>query len=304
MSVVRTLIGNVKGPKGDTGATGATGAQGDAATIQVGTVTTGAYGTNASVTNSGTEQDAVFDFVIPQGKPGEEVTDASNLTLNEITASSANYPTFTVQERLKGIFGKIQKFLSDLKSNYVSKSMMSTSTNIGTPGQAVADAVAIKSLNDVLATKAPTSHASSATTYGRGSSSLYGHVKLSDTYKSAVSGGNAAGGVGASQNALFNVYDAIENQLQMISLDANKSVKITFGAYATTALFFTTHNNSNYEIFLYANGYLAKNGSDTGLTATVSSDYKTVTLKNTSSQFYYIGIVHPGTISMTVGTPY
>lgn len=151
MSVVRTLIGNVKGPKGDTGATGATGAQGDAATIQIGTVTTGAYGTNASVTNSGTEHDAVFDFVIPQGAPGEEVTDASNLTLNEITASSANYPTFTVQERLKGIFGKIQKFLSDLKTNYVSKSMMTTSTNIDTAGQAVADAKAIKSLNDSLA---------------------------------------------------------------------------------------------------------------------------------------------------------
>lgn len=151
MSVVRTLIGNVKGPKGDTGATGATGAQGDAATIQVGTVTTGAYGTNASVTNSGTAQNAVLDFVIPQGKPGEEVTDASNLTLNEITASSADYPTFTVQERLKGIFGKIQKFLSDLKNNYVSKAMMTTSTNIGTPGQAVADAKAIKSLNDALA---------------------------------------------------------------------------------------------------------------------------------------------------------
>lgn len=153
MSVVRTLIGNVKGPKGDTGATGATGAagaDGAAATIEVGTVTTGAYGTNASVTNSGTESEAIFDFVIPQGAPGEEVTDASDLTLNEITASSANYPTFTVQEQLKGIFGKIQKFLSDLKSNYVSKSMMSTSTNIGTPGEAVADAVAIKSLNDAL----------------------------------------------------------------------------------------------------------------------------------------------------------
>lgn len=153
MSVIRTLIGNVKGPKGDTGATGATGAagaDGAAATIRVGTVTTGAYGTNASVNNSGTESEAVLDFVIPQGAPGEEVTDASDLTLNEITASSANYPTFTVQEQLKGIFGKIQKFLSDLKNNYVSKSMMSTSTNIGTSGQAVADAVAIKSLNDAL----------------------------------------------------------------------------------------------------------------------------------------------------------
>lgn len=151
MSVVRTLIGNVKGPQGATGATGATGAQGEAATIEVGTVTTGAYGTNASVTNSGTEQEAVFDFVIPQGAPGEEVTDASNLTLNEITASSASYPTFTVQEQLKGIFGKIQKFLSDLKSNYVSKSMMTESTNVSTAGEYVADAKAINSLNTSLA---------------------------------------------------------------------------------------------------------------------------------------------------------
>lgn len=40
------------------------------ATIEVGTVTTGAPGTPAQVTNSGTPTDAVFDFVIPKGDPG------------------------------------------------------------------------------------------------------------------------------------------------------------------------------------------------------------------------------------------
>ena len=64
------------GPSGATGATGptgpsgATGATGEAATLNVGTVTTGEPGTDASVTNSGTEQAAVFDFVIPQGPTG------------------------------------------------------------------------------------------------------------------------------------------------------------------------------------------------------------------------------------------
>lgn len=58
------------GPQGATGATGATGPQGDAATISVGTVTTGSAGTSASVTNSGTTSEAVFDFTIPRGDTG------------------------------------------------------------------------------------------------------------------------------------------------------------------------------------------------------------------------------------------
>ena len=66
------------GPKGDTGATGATGpkgatgekgAAGAAATITVGTVTSGAA---ASVTNSGTTSAAVFDFVLPKGDKGDK----------------------------------------------------------------------------------------------------------------------------------------------------------------------------------------------------------------------------------------
>ena len=63
-----------QGPQGETGATGEQGPQGEpgaAATIQVGTVTTGEPGTQASVTNSGTTSAAVFDFVIPQGPQGE-----------------------------------------------------------------------------------------------------------------------------------------------------------------------------------------------------------------------------------------
>lgn len=64
-----------QGPQGETGATGAQGPQGEpgaAATIQVGTVTTGDPGTEATVTNSGTANAAIFDFVIPQGPQGEQ----------------------------------------------------------------------------------------------------------------------------------------------------------------------------------------------------------------------------------------
>jgi hypothetical protein len=59
------------GPTGATGSTGATGAKGDAAaTISVHSTTTGAAGTNASVTNSGTSSAVLLDFVIPRGADG------------------------------------------------------------------------------------------------------------------------------------------------------------------------------------------------------------------------------------------
>lgn len=44
---------------------------GSAATIQVGTTTTGEPGTDAQVTNSGTSSAAVFNFVIPRGAKGD-----------------------------------------------------------------------------------------------------------------------------------------------------------------------------------------------------------------------------------------
>ena len=59
-----------QGPAGSDGASGPQGDPGQAATIQVGKITTGEPGSEAQVTNSGSESAAVFDFVIPRGEPG------------------------------------------------------------------------------------------------------------------------------------------------------------------------------------------------------------------------------------------
>jgi hypothetical protein len=56
------------------GSAGATGPAGAAATVNVGTVTTGAAGTQASVTNVGTSSAAVLNFTIPQGAAGANGT--------------------------------------------------------------------------------------------------------------------------------------------------------------------------------------------------------------------------------------
>jgi hypothetical protein len=58
---------------------------------------------------------------------------------------------------------------------------------------------------------APKSHASTGTGYGIGNGSNYGHIKLSDTYNNSVSDGGASGGLGASQNALYNAYSTLNN---------------------------------------------------------------------------------------------
>ena len=57
------------------GSAGSPGTDGTAATIAVGTVTTGAAGTSASVSNKGTATAAVLDFVIPAGAAGADGKD-------------------------------------------------------------------------------------------------------------------------------------------------------------------------------------------------------------------------------------
>jgi hypothetical protein len=63
-------IANLGGPAGPVGPQGPTGPTGPGATIQVNSTTTGAPGTNASVTNVGSLQTAMFNFVIPRGDVG------------------------------------------------------------------------------------------------------------------------------------------------------------------------------------------------------------------------------------------
>ena len=66
-----------EGPQGATGPAGADGKDGIAATIQIGAVTTGAAGTQATVTNTGTTNAAVFNFTIPQGVAGQNGADGA-----------------------------------------------------------------------------------------------------------------------------------------------------------------------------------------------------------------------------------
>ena len=60
--------------------------------------------------------------------------------------------------------------------------------------------------------KAPTNHASEETTYGAGTASTYGHVKLSDSYDTETPK-SANESVGASQKALALAYEALKGMI-------------------------------------------------------------------------------------------
>ena len=86
-----------------------------------------------------------------------------------------------------------------LSDNYTS-SAGAAACSIGASSQAVYNTYC--TLNNA---KAPKSHASCATTYGVGNATVYGHVKLSDTYDSSTCGA-VANGVAASQCAVYLAY--------------------------------------------------------------------------------------------------
>ena len=103
------------GPIGPTGPTGlgATGPQGPqgvpgtpgaAATVAVGTTTTGAAGTSASVTNSGTSSAAVFNFTVPQGAQGPQGPAGTNGT-NGTNGLNGTAATVAVDSTTTGAAG-------------------------------------------------------------------------------------------------------------------------------------------------------------------------------------------------------
>lgn len=65
----------------------------------------------------------------------------------------------------------------------------------------------VDALETVVAGKANTNHASSTTDYGTGSSSAYGHVKLTDNINTTQANGDASKGIAASAYAVKQAYD-------------------------------------------------------------------------------------------------
>lgn len=97
-------------------------------------------------------------------------------------------------------------FGAGTNANYghVRLSDSTSSTSAAASGGTAATPAAVKAAYDHADSKAPKAHASTATTYGTGSATNYGHVKLSD---SILSTSGMTGGTAATPSAVKKAYD-------------------------------------------------------------------------------------------------
>lgn len=106
-------LADIKGETGATGATGAAGANGTngadgaAATISIGTVTTGAAGTSVIVTNSGSSSAAVFDITIPRGDPGVDGEGSGDMLKSTYDPTNINASAFNADNHTSGTTNKV-----------------------------------------------------------------------------------------------------------------------------------------------------------------------------------------------------
>jgi len=118
------------------------GVKGDAATVAVGTTTTGAAGTSAAVSNSGTTSAAVFNFTVPKGDVGATGTAATvavgttttgvagtSAAVSNSGTSSAATLNFTIPRGDKGADG----------TSVVIKGSVATSASLPTTNRTIGD---------------------------------------------------------------------------------------------------------------------------------------------------------------------
>ena len=135
--------------------------------------------------------------------------DIKDTKVSEFTASTTQWPVPAAGEAPKTLWGKVKKFCEDFKTWSAGVCLLAqlvsntTTNNANLP----ASAAAVYQLAQAMLGYAPKAHASSATTYGAGNASNFGHVKLSDNYTSSA--GAAANGVAASSKALADAYSVL-----------------------------------------------------------------------------------------------
>jgi len=150
--------------------------------------------------------------------------DISNTQIMTFDTITGDFPVPAAGETTRTVIGKIRKFIQDFnnfKTGILTVGMLVNNAVTNNSQLPVSAAVA-KVLQDQitqtnsdltagLSGKASVGHASSATTYGIGNASNYGHVRISDNYTS--SSGAASAGMTASSAAVYNAYSSLLNSM-------------------------------------------------------------------------------------------
>ena len=143
-----------------------------------------------------------------------KLSDATNSTLSAASGGTAATPA-----AVKAAYDLGSQASSAASSAY---DLANEAGQVATDAaQTAADAQsAAEAAQAAVGGKAPTNHASTVTTYGKGTSTNYGHVKLSD---SILSTSDTAGGTAATPGAVKKAYD-LANRAETTLLGGKKIV--------------------------------------------------------------------------------
>lgn len=143
-----------------------------------------------------------------------KLSDATNSTLSAASGGTAATPA-----AVKAAYDLASQASSAASSAY---DLANEAGQVATDAaQTAADAQsAAEAAQAAVGGKAPTNHASTVTTYGKGTSTNYGHVKLSD---SILSTSDTAGGTAATPGAVKKAYD-LANRAETTLLGGKKIV--------------------------------------------------------------------------------
>lgn len=136
-----------------------------------------------------------------------------------IEAIALSYDAATKTIKFTGADGTIQSIpVGDLVDTYTGSTGSNIQVSVSSGNvisavllnRSVTMAQLAGAVQNIINGKAPISHAVDANTYGIGTPSLFGHVKLSNNY--ATSAGTAAEGMGASSYALSTAYNTLNTK--------------------------------------------------------------------------------------------
>ena len=148
----------------------------------------------------------------------------------------------------RGMSSAVDSAMSTTSANPLRNSVISNKVGTGSLSSDFTATNLTDAANELMTEvggKAPTSHASSATTYGKGTSTNYGHVKISDSLTDTTPA--ATGGIVPSMKAVSDLNGAITSSVTKLNTNLG---------YIEDGSTSTRHYNAGEYIIL--NGYLRR----------------------------------------------
>ena len=128
----------------------------------------------------------------------------------------------------RGMSSAVDSAMSTTSANPLQNRVISNKVGVGSLSSDFTATNLTDAANELMTAmggKAPTSHASSATTYGKGTSTNYGHVKISDSLTDTTPA--ATGGIVPSMKAVSDLNGAITSKTDYLDIGSIPGTAVT-----------------------------------------------------------------------------